>query len=77
MAPSPLSTRTPASSTAAPLHSLTPQQVQMIEEALLSLGEYGELTLVVEKGRLRFMTVQKSVDIQKWRPGALVELPWK
>ena len=41
----------------------------MIEEALCSLGEYGEVHLVIEKGRLRFMTVQKSYDTLKWYPG--------
>jgi hypothetical protein len=52
---------------------LTSQQVQMIEEALCSLGEYGEVRLIVEKGRLRFLVTQRSFDTQKWQPGSLVK----
>ena len=44
---------------------LTPPQVAMIDEALSSLGEYGELRLVVEKGRLRFLVTHKSFDLSK------------
>jgi hypothetical protein len=43
----------------------------MIDEALSSLGEYGEVRLVVEKGRLRFLITQKSFDALKWKPGSL------
>jgi hypothetical protein len=50
---------------------LDSDQVAMIEEALASLGEFGEVRLVVEKGRLRFLVTQKSFDAQKWRPGAI------
>jgi hypothetical protein len=46
-------------------------QVAMIEEALASLGEFGEVRLIVEKGRLRYLVTQKSFDAQKWRPGAI------
>lgn len=48
---------------------LTDLQVAMIEEALSSLGDYGELRLVVEKGRLRFVVTHKSFDVLKWTPG--------
>jgi hypothetical protein len=44
----------------------------MIDEALCSLGDYGEVRLVVEKGRLRFLVTQKSYDALKWYPGSLV-----
>ena len=50
---------------------LTPPQVAMIDEALSSLGEYGELRLVVEKGRLRFVVTHKSFDVSKWTPGTI------
>ena len=50
---------------------LEDQQIRMIDEALSSLGEYGELRLVVEKGRLRFLITQKSFDALKWKPGSL------
>jgi hypothetical protein len=52
---------------------LQPDQIDMIDEALSSLGQYGEVRLVVEKGRLRFLVTQKSFDTFKWQPGSLVE----
>lgn len=51
---------------------LDSNQVAMIDEALASLGEFGEVRLIVEKGRLRFLVTQKSFDAQKWQPGAIV-----
>jgi len=53
-------------------HFLQPQHIQMIEEALCSLGDYGEVRLVVEKGSLRFLITQKSYDTLKWQPGIIV-----
>lgn len=50
---------------------LTPNQVAMIDEALSSLGDYGELRLVVEKGRLRFVVTHRSFDVSKWTPGTI------
>jgi hypothetical protein len=44
-------------------------QVTMIDEALGALGDYGEIRLIVEKGRLRFLVTQKSYDALKWQPG--------
>lgn len=55
------------------LQFLTPHQVEMIDEALAALGNYGELRLIVEKGRLRFLVTQKSYDALKWHPGSLSE----
>jgi hypothetical protein len=52
---------------------LDKRQVKMIDEALSALGEYGELRLVVEKGRLRFIVTQKSFDALKWQPGEIAE----
>ena len=52
---------------------LLPKHIQMIDEALCSLGEYGEVRLIVEKGRLRFLVTQKSYDALKWYPGILVK----
>lgn len=54
-------------------HFLQPKHIQMIDEALSSLGEYGEVRLVVEKGHLRFLVTQKSYDALKWYPGILVK----
>ena len=55
------------------LSFLDQHQVNMIDEALSALGEYGELRLIVEKGRLRFVVTQKSFDALKWQPGTLDE----
>jgi hypothetical protein len=52
---------------------LRPDYIQMIDEALTSLGDFGEVRLVVEKGRLRFLVTQRSFDMLKWRPGTLVK----
>ena len=52
---------------------LDQRQVKMIDEALAALGDYGELRLVVEKGRLRFIITQKSFDALKWQPGEIAE----
>jgi hypothetical protein len=53
------------------LRFLSPSQVAMIDEALAALGEFGEVRLVVEKGRLRFVVTQNSHDALKWQPGSL------
>lgn len=52
---------------------LKQSQIAMIDEALCSLGEFGEVRLVVEKGRLRFLITQKSFDTFKWKPGVIYE----
>ena len=54
-------------------HFLLPRHIQMIDEALCSLGDFGEVRLVVEKGRLRFIVTQTSYDTLKWRPGVFVK----
>jgi len=53
------------------LKSLQPDQIAMIDEALAALGEYGEVRLIVEKRRLRFIVTQKSYDALKWQPGSI------
>lgn len=62
-----------ATATLKSLTFLDSGQVQMIDEALAALGDYGELRLIVEKGRLRFLVTQKSFDALKWQPGTLVD----
>ncbi len=47
------------------------EQIEMIEEALAAIGEFGEVRLVVEKGRLRFLHTEKSYDVLKWSPGLI------
>ena len=44
-------------------------QIDMIEEALASVGKYGEVHLVIENGHLRFLVTHKSFDILKWYQG--------
>ena len=55
------------------LSFLNQRQIAMIDEALSVLGEFGEIRLIVEKGRLRFIVTQKSIDALKWQPGYLIE----
>lgn len=50
------------------LRFLNPRQVIMIDEALGKVGEFGEVRLIIEKGRLRFIATQNSYDVLKWRP---------
>jgi len=50
---------------------LDPHQIEMIDEALNSIGDYGEVRLIVEKGRLRFLVTQKSFDVLKIQSGAM------
>ena len=54
-----------------PMKFLDPTQVEMIDEALAALGEFGEVRLVVENGRLRFVITQNSHDALKWQPGSM------
>ena len=50
---------------------LQPNQIEMIDEALSTVGPYGEVRLVIEKGRLRFLVTQTSIDTFKWQPGSI------
>ena len=54
-----------------PLKFLGPSQIKMIDEALEAVGPYGEVQLIVEKGRLRFVVTKNSHDALKWQPGAI------
>lgn len=51
------------------LHFLQPAQVALIDCALTQVGDFGEVRLVVEKGRLRFMVLQRSLDFLKLQSG--------
>ena len=53
---------------------LQPRQIAMIEEALASLGAFGEVRLVVENGRLRFVVTSKSFDALRYYPGQIRNL---
>jgi hypothetical protein len=54
-----------------PPRILKDKQVDMIEEALRSIGDFGEVRLVMQKGRLRFVITQESHDALKWLPGMI------
>ena len=56
-----------------PHRFLGPREIEMLDEALHSVGEFGEVRLVIEKGRLRFIILQKSFDTLKWQPGNMAE----
>jgi len=51
------------------LRNLSNTHIRMIDEALVTVGEFGEVHLVVNKGCLRFIITQKSYDALKYRPG--------
>ncbi len=42
------------------LRKLTLEQVQLIDKALASLGEYGEVHLVIQHGELRYINKLES-----------------
>ena len=46
-------------------------QIQMIDEALSAVGDYGEVRLIMQKGHLRFVVTQNSHDALLWEPGSL------
>ena len=53
------------------LRFLTPRQIAMIDEMLDSVTPFGEVTLRIQKGRLRCIAKSKSYDAMKMqRPGS-------
>lgn len=42
------------------LKFLNPESVSRIDQALQRVGEFGEVTLIVMKGRLRFIQITQS-----------------
>ena len=56
------------------LRFLTPDQILMIDEMLDRVSPFGEVTLRVKDGRLKFVAQSKSYDALKLqRPHALEE----
>ncbi len=51
-----------------PLKFLGRPQIKMIGAALDAVGPYGEVQLILEKGRLRFVVTKNSHDAPKWHP---------
>ena len=54
------------------LKFLQNSEIAMIDEALSTVGDYGEVRLVVQKGRLRFVVMQNSHDALRWQPGSII-----
>ena len=54
-----------------PLKFLGRSQIKMIDEALEAVGPFGEVQLIVEKGRLRFVVTKNSHDALKWHPDSI------
>ncbi len=48
-----------------PLRVLTPQQVSQIDRCLAEMEEFGRVTLVKNKGKLRFIEKTESVDAMR------------
>ncbi len=48
------------------LNFLRRGQIRMIDDALVEVGQFGEVRLIVTKGRLRFVVTQRSHDALKW-----------
>lgn len=53
------------------LKHLALKHILMIDDAIDSVGEYGEVHLKVEKGRIRFVVTQTSRDALNYEPGGL------
>ena len=56
-----------------PYQNLSQHQIELIDQAISSVADYGEVHLIVEKGNLRFLVTQKSFDVMKWRSGGLIQ----
>lgn len=52
---------------------LNRRQIELIDAALGEVGAYGEVRLVVEKNRLRFIVTQVSHDALVWQPDGAQE----
>ncbi len=48
------------------LRFLTENEIQLIDDLLNSVGEYGEVRLTIKGGKLRFASRTKSYDALKW-----------
>lgn len=50
------------------LKKLTPEQVKHIDEVLASLGDYGEVHLILQQGELRYINKVESFSARKNKP---------
>ena len=44
-------------------NNLQSHQIEMIDHAIDSVGEYSEVHLIIEKGRLRFLVIEIIFDL--------------
>ena len=51
------------------LKNLSIRQLEMIDQAIETVGDFGEVRLIIEKGRLRFLVTQQSIDALEVYPG--------
>ncbi len=45
------------------LKCLTPEQVERVNELLTSIGEYGEIHLIIQRGELRYINKVESYKV--------------
>ena len=50
------------------LKSLNLEQIRHIDQVLASLGDYGEVHLIVQRGELRYINKVESFKVEKKRP---------
>lgn len=48
-----------------PLSALTPEHIRQIDDALAELGPFGEVRIVKQRGKLRFIQKVESVSIME------------
>ncbi|MCO6449743.1 MAG: hypothetical protein J5I90_03030 [Caldilineales bacterium] len=64
MTDQPIRTNLPSDSNSFQLQFLTLQQVRQVDLALGKVGSFGEVRLIVSKGRLRFIQITHSESVQ-------------
>lgn len=47
------------------LRVLTPHLIELVDQALAGVGEFGTVSLVVKDGKARFLEVTKSVEVHQ------------
>ena len=55
------------------IQHLSSRHVAMIDEALSVVGEFGEVRLVINRGRLHFLIMQKSFNPRNYAPDMIIK----
>ena len=50
------------------LKALTPEQVERVNELLTSIGDYGEIRLIIQRGELRYINKVESYKVCNDKP---------